>query len=234
MTKNSTTIKEVIEKAGGFKEDASLKRSKLYTGNSLPLLLENYFGISEDKIPDVLNKDLTEFLLRYQNGMMLRMSNVDEMDSSYFLMEDDLRLLLEGGPVDFTKLNDSTSNVSDYIVNDGDVIIIPRKENTVYVFGQVANPGKVTYVKGRDYEYFINEAGGEGEYARSDVMLIKAVTKEWIPADKDDAVIEEGDYIYVPRTIAKSFNYYVKTVGVFLSIVGSLATIALLIVNLTK
>ena len=71
VTKNSTTIKEVIEKAGGFKEDASLKRSKLYTGNSLPLLLENYFGISEDKIPDVLNKDLTEFLLRYQNGMML-------------------------------------------------------------------------------------------------------------------------------------------------------------------
>ena len=234
VTKNNTTIKEVIEKAGGFKEDASLKRSKLYTGNSLPVLLENYFGISEDKIPAILNKDLIEFLLRYQNGMMLRMSNVDELDSSYFKMEDDLRLLLEGGPVDFTKLNDSTSNVSDYIVNDGDIIIVPVKENTVYIFGQVANPGKVNYVKGRDYEYYLSEAGGKGEYARGDVMLIKAVTREWIPADNDNAVIEEGDYIYVPRSLAKSFTYYVKTAGIFLGIVGSLATIALLIVNLTK
>ena len=65
-------------------------------------------------------------------------------------------------------------------------------------------------------------------------MLIKSVTKEWIPADNENAVIEEGDYIYVPRSLSKSFNYYVKNVSVFLSIVGSLATIALLIVNLTK
>ncbi len=234
VTKNNTTIKQVIEKAGGFKADASLKRSKLFTGNSLPILLENYYGIGFDKIPDILNTDLTNFLLRYQNMMMMRMSNVDEMDSSYFLMENDLRILLESGPVDFTKLDDSTSNVSDYIVGDGDIIIIPRKERTVYVFGQVANPGKVSFVEGEDYNYYIKEAGGKGEYARSDIMLIKAVTKEWIPADNRNAEIEEGDYIYIPRTLTKSFNYYIRTVGVFLSIVGSLATIALLIVNLTK
>jgi protein involved in polysaccharide export with SLBB domain len=234
VTKNNTTIKKVIEKAGGFKEDASLRRSKLYTGNSLPLLLQNYYGVEVNKMPELLDEKLTSFLLRFQNMMMMRMSNVDEMDSSYFMMENDLRLLLESGPVDFTKINDTTSNVSDYIVSDGDVIIIPPKEKTIYVFGQVAEPGKVNYVEGKDFEYYIREAGGEGEYARSDVMLIKSVTKEWIPADDDRAVIEEGDYIYVPRTLAKSFNYYVKTAGVFLSIVGSIATIALLIVNLTK
>ena len=234
VTKNNTTIKEVIEKAGGFKADASLRRSKLFTGNSLPLLLENYYGININKLPDVLDKDLTNFLLRFQNMMMMRMSNIDEMDSSYFLMENDLRLLLESGPVDFTKIDDSTSNVSEYIVSDGDVIIIPRQEKTVYVFGQVAKTGKINYVEGKDYNYYINEAGGKGEYARSDVMLIKAVTNEWIPADDEKAVIEEGDYIYVPRTLAKSFIYYVRTTSIFLGIIGSLATIALLIVNLTK
>ena len=140
----------------------------------------------------------------------------------------------ESGPVDFTKIDDSTSNVSEYIVSDGDVIIIPRQEKTVYVFGQVAKTGKINYVEGKDYNYYINEAGGKGEYARSDVMLIKAVTNEWIPADDEKAVIEEGDYIYVPRTLAKSFIYYVRTTSIFLGIIGSLATIALLIVNLTK
>lgn len=234
ITKNNTSIKEVIEKAGGFKSDASLRRAKLFTGNSLPLLLENYYGINLNKIPEVLNEDLTGFLLRFQNMMMLRMSNVDELDSSYFLIENDLRLLLESGPVDFTKLDDSSSNVSGYIVSDGDVIIIPRVEKTVYVFGQVAKPGKVNYVKGRDYNYYINEAGGTGEYARDDYMLIKGETREWIPVDNENAIIEEGDYIYVPRTLAKSFNYYVRASSVFISIIGGLATVALLIVNLTK
>ncbi len=32
VTKNNTTIREVIQKAGGFKQDASLRRSKLFTG----------------------------------------------------------------------------------------------------------------------------------------------------------------------------------------------------------
>ena len=232
VTKNNTTIRQVIEKAGGIKEDASLKRSKLFTGNSLPILLENYYGIQVDKLPDYINMDLTNFLLAYQNRMMMRMSNVDEVDSSYFYLENDLRLLLESGPVDFTKINDSTSNVSEYMVNDGDIIIIPPKEKTIYVFGQVTKPGKVNFVKGKDSDFYISEAGGKGEYARDDVMLIKAATNEWVPADNENAVIEEGDYIYVPRSIARSFNFYLRTASVFLGIVGSLATIALLIVSL--
>ena len=121
---------------------------------------------------------------------------------------------METGPVDFTKLDDSTSNVSNYIVKDGDVIIIPEKESTVYVFGQVPKPGKVNYVEGKDYKYYINEAGGTGEYARDDIMLIKAA-----PGNGSRMImtmlIEEGDYIYVPRTLSKSFNYYVKTTSVY-------------------
>lgn len=232
VTKNNTTIRQVIEKAGGIKEDASLRRSKLFTGNSLPVLLENYYGVQVDKMPDYLNVNLTNFLLAYQKMIMMRMSNVDEVDSSYFYLENDLRFLLESGPVDFTKINDSTSNVSEYMVNDGDIIIIPPKEKTVYVFGQVTKPGKVNFVKGKDFDYYISEAGGKGEYARDDVMLIKAATNEWVPADNENAVIEEGDYIYVPRSIARSFNFYLRTASVFLGIVGSLATIALLIVSL--
>lgn len=234
ITRNSTTIKDVINQAGGFKEDASLKGAKLFTGNSLPLLLESYYGIKINNTPDLLNKNLNEFLLRFQNYMMFRMSNIDEIDSAYFFMENELRILLERGPVDFTKINDTTSNVSNYIVNDGDIIIIPEKEKTVYVFGQVTKPGKVNYVEGKDFEYYLNEAGGKGEYARSDIMLIKSATRQWIPVDNENAKVEEGDYIYVPRTISRSFNYYVRTAGIYFSIIGSIATIALLIVNLIK
>lgn len=233
ITKNTTTIRRVIENAGGFKEDASLRRSKLYTGNSLPILLKNYYGISMDDMPELFDRDLNYFLLRYQNMMMLRLSELENAaDTAYFTWENDLRLSLESGPVDFTKLNDSTSNVSEYVVSDGDVIIIPRKEKTVYVFGQVLKPGKVNYVEGKDYNYYIAEAGGIGKHAQTNVMLIKGDTKEWISMEENNASVEEGDYLYVPRSIPKSFLYYVQTASIFLSIVGSLATIALLIVSL--
>jgi protein involved in polysaccharide export with SLBB domain len=234
ITKNNTTVAKVIKLAGGFKDDASLKRSRLFTGNSLPLLLQNYFGIKLNDNYEILNKDLNDFLLRYQNFIMYRMSNVDELDSAYFFMENELRILLERGPVDFTKINDTSSNVSQYIVSDGDVIVVPEKERTVYVFGQVAKPGKVNFINGKDYVYYLQEAGGTGEYARDDIMLIKGSTREWMHIDDNKAVVEEGDYIYVPRTLSKSLNYYIKIGSVYLGIISSLATIALLIVNLTK
>ena len=61
ITKNNTTISEVIKQAGGFKHDASLKRAKLFTGNSLPFLLENYYGIDKSNSPDILDKKFNIF-----------------------------------------------------------------------------------------------------------------------------------------------------------------------------
>src|SRR5690606_10801769 len=52
ITKNTTTLKEVIQKAGGVTEHASLHRSKLFTGNSLHLLIERLYGINLQDNPD--------------------------------------------------------------------------------------------------------------------------------------------------------------------------------------
>ena len=164
---------------------------------------------------------------------MLRMSNVDEEDSTYFLLENSLRLLLESGPVNFTKVMDKNSKEAHYIVKDGDIIIIPEKKNRVYVFGQVANPGFVDLVPGKNYEYYIKEVGGEGDYARGDVMIIRGSSRKWIDAD-NDVKIKDGDYIYVPRHLAKSFNYYLKNVSIYFSILASISTIILLALQFKK
>ena len=236
ITKDSTTLSEVIEKAGGFKETASLINSRLYTANSFPFLLHNLYGLQQKDNADLLNLESinkVNFLLKYQNALMLRMSNVDEEDSTYFILENTLRLLLESGPINFTKVVDKNSKEANYIVKDGDIIIVPEKKNRVYVFGQVAHPGYVDLVAGRNYEYYINEAGGEGDYARGDVMIIKGSSQNWIDAD-DDVKIGDGDYIYVPRHLVKSFNYYIKNISVYLSILASIATVILLALQFKK
>lgn len=234
ITKNNTTIKQALNKAGGFTDNASLKRSKIYNAKSLSFILEHEYGIKLKDQLNLVDYKLDQMLVKLEGALMFRMSNVDEEDSAYFFMENELRVLVDGGPVDFSNIADSNSEAADYIVKDGDIIIVPPLEHKVYVFGQIPNPGGVPFVEGKDYNYYIKKAGGLSEYSRSSVMLIKGGTREWIPADDDKAIIEDGDYLYVPRHLSKSFSYYARSVQTYLSILGSAATIILLLINITK
>jgi polysaccharide biosynthesis/export protein len=233
ITKNRTTIKDVISMAGGVADDASLKTAKLYSGNTLSIILEREYGI---KMKDVMFTDndtkINDMMVKLENQLMDRMSNADELSVNYLNLENELRVLTYGGPVNFSDLNDPDSETSKYIVKDGDVIIIPRNDHKVHVFGQVANPGSIEYSQGKDYNYYINKTGGLGEYAMDDIMLIKAASREWIPVDSDSAKVEEGDFIFVPRSLSHSFNYYLGMAQTFLSIIGSAATLILLLIKL--
>jgi len=234
ITKDATTLKDVIKKAGGFTGNASLKRSRLFTGKSIMPILEKQFGMNFSENGKLDSKELEQKYFNFENYLMVRMSNITEQDSAYFYLENQLRLTADGGSIDFTKLNEENSEASKYIVKDNDVIIIPQKEKVVYVFGQVAEPGRINFVEGKDYNYYIDEAGGYGKYADEDVMLIKSVSRNWIPASSDNAKIEEGDYIYIPKDPKRSFHYYLGETANYLGIIGSIATIILLLIQINK
>ena len=236
ISKDNTTLKQVIEAAGGLKPTASLENSKLFTGNIVPMLLEQQFGIKLKENPDILELKLPDKLLNIENMLMSRMSDLTVEDTAYFYLENRIRILNEGSSVDFTKIKDDSSQAANYIVHNGDVVIIPRIIHKVYVFGQVVNPGYINYKKGEKFRYYIHKAGGYGEYAQGegDVMVIKNSSKNWLQADDDKTTIEEGDYVWVPRTPPRSFNYYVGTIGNYLSIVASAATVILLLIQFNK
>ncbi len=236
ISKDKTTLKEVIKSAGGLKSSASLENSKLFTGNIVPMLLEQQFGIKIKDNPDILQLQLPNKLIDFENLVMSRMSNLTVEDTAYFFLENRLRILNEGSAVDFTKINNDTSLAANYIVHNGDVIIIPRIIHKVYVFGQVVNPGFVNYRDGEDFRYYIRKAGGYGEYAESegDVMVIKNSTKNWISPTDNKVTIEEGDYIWVPKKQIRTFNWYVGLVGGYFSIIASIATVILLLYQFKK
>jgi protein involved in polysaccharide export with SLBB domain len=234
ITRDRTTLYEVIHKAGGLTKDASLRDAKLYTGTSFYSLMEKQF--STNKKDYLLNPDFdfNNALVKIEDLKMFRMSNIVSEDTLYFSAENQLRVLTESSSPDFTKLNDSSSEISKYLVKDDDIIIIPTRQNSVYIFGQVQSPGHVPYLKGEDYTYYIDKADGYGDYAeKNDVMIIKGGSRNWIEADKK-IVIEEGDYIYIPKKTLKSFNTYISQLGTYLGIVGSAATIILLLLQFKK
>jgi protein involved in polysaccharide export with SLBB domain len=232
ITKNNTTLYEVVQLCGGFTPDASLKRARVYSKNSLAILLEQQYGISLSDQPDLEDPKFRNTILNLELALMYRMSNVITEDTNYFNLENQLRVLTEGSSLDFRKIDDPSSDIANYKVQNGDVIIIPPIQNSVYVFGQVLRPGHVTFIEGEDYNYYVNEASGLGELAEEDeIMLIKGGSRAWISPLREEVVIEEGDYIYVPKENLRSFRSYIVEYSVYVSLLASIAAILLSIVT---
>jgi len=235
ITKNSSRLFDVIEAAGGFNEEASLRRSKLYTGKSLAVILERQYGINLDKQPDLEDVDLRNTIINIENLQMRRMSNIFQEDMPNFWLENQLRVLMEGSSLDFTKINDPNSDIGEYIVKNGDIIVVPILRKSVYVFGQVASPGYVNLAEGEEYNYYINEAGGMGEFAVVDeIMVIKGGSRFWISPIEQKVILEESDYIYVPKERLISFRTAVAENAIYVGLITSIATVVLLIVTLLK
>jgi protein involved in polysaccharide export with SLBB domain len=231
IARNSTTLREVIERAGGVKSTASLKNSRLYTGNSAEYMLERIYGVKSQVKEEF---DFEELMIRRElveteRMLMYRLSNLTIEDSTYFSVENSLRVISEGTSFDLTGIEEPASAVASYLVKDGDLLVIPTRQSTVYLFGSVVQPGHISFEEGKKADYYINKAGGLGEYAKKDeISVIKGNTRKWVPL-KHNPVVEEGDYIYVPRDEPRTFNYYVEITSRYLGIVGSLATIILLL-----
>ena len=235
ITKDKTTLYQVINEAGWFTSEASLNRARVYSKNSLAQLLELQYGIQLGDQPDLENSQIRNLLLNLELALMYRMSNVVTEDTTYFNLENQLRVLTEGSSLDFKKIKDPNSDIANYIMQSGDIIIVPTIQSSVYVFGQVLRPGYVTFVEGDDYKYYINQAGGLGELAEEDdIMIIKGGSRAWISPEDEKVTIEEGDYIYVPKENLRSFRSYILEYSVYISLLASISAILLSIVTIVN
>jgi len=206
ITKDKTYLTEAIRQAGGFTEFAALKSAELIRKPVLPEEIE------------------LERLLS-QRG------NVSIEDSSYYVVETNLRIKKEAVTVDFEKLFNGGDGSSDVILKTEDVIHIPTIRNTIYVFGQVESPGNVDFEKGKDVNYYIQKAGGLTENARGgDVRIVKAKSKQWL--EPEETSIEEGDYIWVPKVPERTFAYYATVMSQVASILSVVIGIAVVITNI--
>ncbi|MCH8326447.1 MAG: SLBB domain-containing protein [Bacteroidetes bacterium] len=229
ITKNNTTLYNVIKSAGGIKPTGSLRRARLLSGSVASYIIYNEFGLrlgEQFKLNSIVASDK---FITIEAMLMSRMSNLTEQDTSYFFIENQLRLLLDGNNIDFTTLNNKNSKASNFIVKDGDVIIIPKIDNTIYIFGQVAKTGKIIFKEGANYLYYIDKAGGLSEFSDDDIFVIKGQTREWISPIDNEVKIEPGDFIWVPKDPHRSFTYYLNQTSVYFSIIGTIATILLLL-----
>lgn len=215
IKKEHTNLKDVVDKAGGFTKNADLSNAQVLRGVNVFKSL----AFSED----------------IEKLLMMRMSTLISEDSIYFRIDEKLRFLRGNANVDFTRFEDIVDTL--FVVKDGDIVYVPSKIDLVYVYGQVNEPSYVKFEKGRDYNFYISKVGGLGETASGDIYLIKGNTRSWVSADKieeKNIEIEPGDYIWVSKKPIRTFWDHVDRASRVASILGGIATVVLLFIQVGK
>jgi protein involved in polysaccharide export with SLBB domain len=90
-------------------------------------------------------------------------------------------------------------------IYNGDKLFIPRDENTVFVFGQVNNPGYYSFSSSQKVSDYINRAGNFALAADKErVFIIKAGINTWYKPSETN--LESGDKIFVDRKPYEELN----------------------------
>jgi protein involved in polysaccharide export with SLBB domain len=147
ITQKNEKISDLIKRAGGltplaYAEGASLKRPGAEKMNP------------EDRNA-IDNKE-------EEDKKFLNLKRAQEAGAKDTLQKEDELKLIQSDLVgiDLERILAKPLGKYDLIVEDGDVIRIPRQLQTVKVTGEVLNPNSIVYSSGKSFKQYINGAGG--------------------------------------------------------------------------
>jgi protein involved in polysaccharide export with SLBB domain len=192
------TLLQLITRAGGTLEKASLSEAEMY--RSLRFFKDD--KTSFEQLLQLSTDKLSDFELQYLKEMSTgRTGKV---------------------AVNFDGLIGEGKRELDIKLLDGDVIRIPQKSFAVTVMGRVVNPGLVPFKESESVDYYIRAAGGYGYKAdKRDIRIIKANTGAVVKSGSG-AEVAMGDRIMVPQKKAVDVWGFVKDAGLFLANIATI------------
>ncbi len=132
--------------------------------------------------------------------------------------------------INMSKIIKDKNKREDLLLEDGDIINIPRQLQTVKVVGEILNPNSIVYVKGKNFSYYINQAGGfssNAEKKRSFVQYangsVSGTRKRVFSKIYPD--IEPGSEIVVPAKPQKAGLSPQAVIGIGSSAVSLIAIV---------
>ena len=125
-------------------------------------------------------------------------------------------------------LLDSSNEV---LVKDGDSLIIPEKNNNIFIYGEVLNEGALIYQRGANLEFYLSEASGLKEQANTQsiyIMYPNGQTRQFnrkrnlFASKSQEIIIEPGSVIYVPKKIDDAISSRL-TAQAYAAILGNIS-----------
>ena len=144
-----------------------------------------------------------------------------------------------GDSIDWSKINDGDTYVvgiqldealknpggdKDVLLREGDAIFVPEYLGTVKVSGDVFYPNTVSYTSGKNYKYYVNQAGGFGNRANKSKAFI-VYQNGMVGVVSQGAKPEPGCEIIVPSKKKKQPFNWTAVAGLASSLTGIAAII---------
>ena len=181
---NGERISDILERAGGIDQFAFVQGATLIRKTEFydePSEIEQQ---TDDliRLREKFNRSV-ELLTESESAMITRIEdNIAELERrkesnqslSNFAKKERLKEVIERNAqtsniqlkqaeaigIDLRSIIDNPGSVSDLLVEEGDVLMIPKRSETVRLRGKLLYPTTSRFVNGRSLKYYINNAGG--------------------------------------------------------------------------
>lgn len=166
ITRKDERISDLIKRAGGltvlsFADGASLKRPGAEKNEIKEGLRDGNGKLVEGKTSSTSNKNAID----KEDEEMQKMANLKRLQGTG--ISDTAQLIREvkilGSDlvgIDLIKIMKSPGSKYDLLMEDGDVIRVPKQLQTVKVTGEVLRPTNIVYSPNKSMKQYINGAGG--------------------------------------------------------------------------
>ena len=189
---DTTTVRELVEMAGGFTPRASLTQARLLR-QPPPL------NRAEAELRAVPAEQLTR-----QERQILEVRQLSDANSVV---------------IDFRRLFAQGEDAYRQTVRGGDKLEVPERRNEVVVLGAVREPGILGYVPGQSPGAYVRRAGGatrRADLARAVVIRARTGSREQA---RDVAQVDEGDTLILPYRDDPDWTQIIQTAG---TVVGTI------------
>ncbi len=199
-----TRISDIIDRVGGFNENAYISASTLIRQKE-----KEREDLQLTRLEKMDRSEMTTSELKYYQA---------KINERRGLMAVNFR----------NAITDPTS-VDNILLQDRDSIIVPEKIDFINVQGRVNNPGNVQYNEKFDYRDYIALAGGFGYRADNDETFVTKSKGEQFLAEDFNYKLEPGDTILVPPeedvTFFEIFSTALTIATQLVTVVGVVITI---------
>lgn len=227
---NSVRISQILERCGGFTDDAYVKGAKLrrqmteYEIERSQLaqdVAERQKLSAEDSITMAKVKEKKEKAENDGENNEDTAEKKEEIPTYYVA-------------IDLAKAMKNPNSDADLILCDGDVLEVPQLNNTVKISGGVYLPNTVTYNPSNSWRDYVNSAGGFVKGARK--RKVYAIYQDGSSAVRGSSHfrMEPGMEIVVPVDTTERRGMGIAEAASIASATSSLIYMAALIINLFK
>ncbi len=217
-------LSSLIERAGGFTKDSFLEGT-FFTRKTIKEIQEKMRSRFLEKESKALLEEQQAIILRGSTlGIVASNATASSLDARRQMLdyiesaEIDGRMVVRLLPVSQLK-----GTKHDILLEDGDMLRVPKQPSAVAVMGSVNNPMSIPFERGKGIEYYIAKAGGLTRHGDKSGIYVLCANGEAMSKFMMSKSVGPGDTIVVPQR----FKYMRPPYDIFKDTVDMLSRIAI-------